>query len=124
MRGAEQQLSERGAELVYVGPVDPGSAAAFRQEHGLAAPVLSDPAGEAFGAAEMRRGIRPMLSLRAVTNGLRALRAGFRQRKVEGNPWQQGGVLVFAANGALLAQQRDVGVGDLLDVDAALRPLG
>ena len=65
-----------------------------------------------------------MLSLRAVTNGLRALRAGFRQRKVEGNPWQQGGVLVFAANGALLAQQRDVGVGDLLDVDAALRPLG
>lgn len=123
MRGAEQQLAERGAELVFVGPVEPTSAAAFRREHGLAAPVLSDAAGEAFAVAEMRRGIRPMLSLRAVTNGLRALRAGFRQRKVEGNPWQQGGVLVFAADGRLLAQQRDVGVGDLLDVAAALRSL-
>ena len=123
MRGAEQQLVERGAELVYVGPVEPASAVAFREELGLAAPVLSDRSGEAFGAAEMRRGIRPMLSLRAVTNGLRALRAGFRQRKVEGDPWQQGGVLVFAADGALLAEQRDVGVGDLLDIDAALRSL-
>ena len=124
MRGAEQQLAERGAGLVYVGPVAPASAASFRQEHGLAAPVLSDAAAESFAAAEMRRGLRPMLSLRAVANGLRALRAGFRQRKVEGDPWQQGGVLVFAADGALLAQQRDVGVGDLLDVAAALRSLG
>ena len=123
MRGAEQQLQQRGAELVYVGPAAPGSAATFRREHGFSSPVLSDLAGAAYAAAELRRGILPMLSLRAVFNGLRALRAGFRQQKVEGNPWLQGGVLVFSADGGLLARQRDVGVGDLLDVDAVLRAL-
>ena len=68
----------------------------------------------------MRRGLRSLVRLRAIGNGLRALRAGFRQSRVQGDPWQQGGAIVFDGASALILEQRDVGVGDLLDVDALL----
>jgi len=37
---------------------------------------------------------------------------------VQGDPWQQGGALVFDGDSALVFEQRDVGVGDLLDLEA------
>lgn len=120
MRGHEAALREAGAQVVYVSTGAPGHAAAFRVEHGLTGAVLSDPPLAAFAAAGMARGLGALLRPRTVANAVRALRAGFRQRAVQGDPMQQGGVLVFGADGAVLAHRRDVGAGDLLDVAVVL----
>lgn len=124
MRAHEQTLSEAGAQLVYVSTGSPAHAEEFRAEHGLSGAVLSDGAGAAFAAAALRRGWGALLRPRAVMNALRALRAGFRQRAVQGDPLQQGGAVVFAPDGAVRARQSDAGAGDLLDVEALLRALG
>lgn len=124
MRAHEQTLAAAGARLVYVSTGTPAHAEAFRAEHGLRGAVLSDGAGAAFAAAALRRGWGALLRPRAVTNGLRALRAGFRQRAVQGDPLQQGGAVVFGPDGAVRARQSDAGAGDLLDVEALLRALG
>ena len=118
LRSLEASLAGGASRLVTVGPGSPEMAAAFRDEHSLQWAVLTDPDGAVFRAARMRRGLRSLLRLRAVGNGLRALRGGHRQSAVQGDPWQQGGALVFRATGALAYESRDLGAGDLLDLDA------
>lgn len=123
LRSLEAWLSDGASRLVTIGPGSAEMAATFRDEHALVWPVLTDPSGAVFRAAGMRRGLRSLLRLRAVGNGLRALRGGHRQSAVRGDPWQQGGALIFGANGDLAYEARDLGVGDLLDLDALRRVL-
>ena len=98
-------------------------AKAFRDELGGAGVVLSDAERGAYRAAGMRRGLFSSLHWRTFVNALRAWRRGFRQTRVQGDPWQQGGALVFDRAGALVHQQLDRAAGDEVDVDALLRAL-
>lgn len=123
MRAHEAAVQAAGAKVVYVSTGAPEDAAAFRSEHGLDSEVLSDVSRAAFAAAGLRRGWGTLLRLRAVTNAARALRAGHRQRVVQGDPLQQGGAFVFARDGRVLAEVCDVGAGDLLDIQAVLDAL-
>lgn len=109
-----------GARLVFVGTGSPPMAGSFAREHAGAWPVLSDPARRAFAAAGMKRGLGSLLRLRFLKNALRAWRSGFRQGKVQGDPWQQGGVLVLDREGVLVHQQLDGAAGDVLDLDAVV----
>ncbi len=82
--------------------------------------VLCDPQRRAFAAAGMRRSLGATLHWRLLKNAVRALRGGFRQGRVLGDPWQQGGVLVFARDGRLVHQQHDRAGGDPLELDAVV----
>lgn len=93
-------------------------AADFAQQHAGPHLVLCDPERRAFAAAGMRRTLFATLHWRLVVNFWRALRAGFRQGRVLGDPWQQGGVLVLGERGQLLHEQTDGVGGDPLDLDA------
>ena len=120
MRGHEQQFAERGAQLVFVGPGTPAMAAAFRDDQQLSCPVLSDPSRDAFTAAGMKRGVLATFHWRTILHGLRALFGGFLPARVQGDPWQQGGALVFDATGTLRYQWHDRAGGDQLDLPALL----
>lgn len=121
MRTRESELSAAGARLVFVGTGLPAMAADFARQHAGDHAVLSDVHKKAFAAAGMRRGLFTILHWRLLGNSWRAFRAGFRQSRVQGDPFQQGGVLVFANNGALLHQEVDAVGGDELDVAAIVR---
>lgn len=120
MRARQQDFAAAGASLCYVSTGTPAMAADFAAKEGLGAAVLSDQGRQAFAAARMRRSLWNLLRPRFFVNLVRALRAGHKQTSVQGDPWQQGGVLVFARDGRLLHQQLDGAAGDLLDVDAVL----
>ena len=120
MRARQPDLDAAGATICYVSTGTPAMAADFAAKEGLGAAVLSDQGRQAFAAARMKRSIWNLLRPRFVGNLLRALRRGHKQTGVQGDPWQQGGVLVFARDGRLLHQQLDGAAGDLLDVDAVL----
>jgi peroxiredoxin len=90
------ELHSRGAELVVVGNGSPEFAAAFREELAFDGTILVDPSLEAYRLAGLRRDFSAALSPRSVLNAWRALRDGYRKRKVQGDPWQQGGVFVIA----------------------------
>lgn len=113
-----------GVRVVFVGTGLPAMADAFAKAHAGGMSVLTDPTRRAFELAGMRRGLLPLLHWRFVANLLRALRRGFRQTRVQGDAWQQGGALVLDADGRVLHRQVDAATGDRLDLDpirAALR---
>ena len=117
MRRVEDQLFAAGARLVFVGTGTPAMASAFARDHAGQHPVLSDASRRTFAAAGMRRSPFAMLRWRFLRNAWRAWRAGFRQRGVQGDAWQQGGVLVFDGSGRIVHRQIDAVGGDPLRVD-------
>jgi peroxiredoxin len=118
LRARDSELEAAGARLVFVGTGTPAMAADFARAHAGPHPVLSDTARASFQAAGMRRSPWSFLHWRFLRNVVRAFRRGFRQTKVQGDPWQQGGVLVFDAQGRLRHEQADRAGGDPLDLDA------
>jgi hypothetical protein len=93
-------------------------ATAFVRQHAGVVPVFSDPARRTFRAAGMRRSLWATLHWRLVVNLVRALRRGFRQGSVQGDAWQQGGVVVIDAGGSIVHRQVDRAGGDPIDVAA------
>jgi len=120
LRRIENELAAAGARLVFVGTGTPAMAADFARENAGPHPVLSDPERRSFAAAGLRRSWFGLLHWRLLRNGLRALRAGFRQGRVMGDPWQLGGVAVFGADGRLRHAEADRAAGDPLDLARVL----
>lgn len=120
MRRADPELASAGAAVRFVGTGLPAMAAAFAAEWAGPHPVLSDPSRAVFAAAGMRRSLFATLHWRLFANAWRAFRSGFRQGKVQGDPWQQGGVLVLDRRGATVHRQIDRAGGDPLDLEAVL----
>ena len=114
---------EQDAEVVIVGNGNQTFAEAFREEFEIEGLLLIDPDLHAYRAAGLRRGRREITSPRLIGNMLRALLSGARQASVQGDPWQLGGVFVFAPGGELRFQFRSAAAGDHADpaeIDAAL----
>jgi hypothetical protein len=120
LRTREPELDAAGARLVFVGTGTPAMAGDFARTHGVGRPVLVDPQRRTFAAAGMTRSLLATLHWRLLRNAWRALRRGFRQTKVQGDAWQQGGVVVVAGGGRVLHREVDRAVGDPIDLDAVV----
>jgi len=101
LRHAQDEIRRRGAELVVIGHGPRRFAEAFRAETGLTAPLYVDPKRASYRALGMKRGVLRAVGPRLLAAAWRALRAGFRIRGVQGDPWQQGGVLVVRPGGGI-----------------------
>jgi hypothetical protein len=99
LRRATEAIHAKGAELVVVGNGDLPFARQFARDTGLATPLYVDTQRHAYRALGMRRDLTSALNPAFLGNAWRALRAGFRQRSVQGDPWQMGGVLVVMPGG-------------------------
>jgi len=123
LRTREADLAAHGARLVFVGTGTPAMAADFARTHAGPHPVLSDASRAVFAAAGMRRTWTSTLHWRLLANLWRALRRGFRQTRVQGDAWQQGGVLVLARGLRIVHREVDGVAGDALDLDAVVAAL-
>lgn len=99
LKGALAQIEARGAELVVLGNGNVDDARRFAREQGIKFRLLTDPTGESYRQAGMRRGLATVVGPSVLGRGLVAWARGFRQNEVLGDPLQQGGVLVIAAGG-------------------------
>ena len=123
MRARDQELLTAGARLLFVGTGSPAMAADFQRAHASPHPVFSDATRRSYQAAGMRRSVWSFLHWRFLRNLVRARRNGFRQTKVLGDPWQQGGVLVFDSHGRVRHCQIDAVAGDTIDLGAVVAAL-
>jgi hypothetical protein len=117
------EIRRRGAELVLVGNGSRHFAAAFREEMKIAAPLYVDTRREAYRALGMKRTVLGSIGPHVLKSAVRALRSGFRQKGVQGDPWQQGGVLVVLPGGEIAYRYLSERAGDhppVADVLAAL----
>ncbi len=88
-----------GGELFVIGNGSVEEAREFAVEHAERFPVFTDPSKATYCELGMKRGLGTVLRPSVVARGLRAMRKGFHQSRVAGDPWQQGGVVVIDAAG-------------------------
>ena len=97
-----EAIRAEGAELVVVGNGRPDQAAQFKEEQGIDFPLLVDPDLTAYRAAGLKKGMGDVFRVRSIRHAVRALRKGFRQASVRGDPWQLGGTFVIGHGGKLI----------------------
>jgi len=123
VRGERKHILDRGAELWVVGNGRPEQAQDFKEQHGLDFPLLVDPELVAYAAAGLRRDLGSTLNFATLGNAVRALRAGFRQSSVQGDPWQQGGAFIISPDGQDLYRHISQAAGDHPDIGELLAAL-
>ena len=96
MRAHEQQFRDRGLNLAAIGLGDAAYAHMFREETGIAFPLLIDEHRRAYHAAGLQSA--NLLHMLRTENNIarkRARTAGHHQHKLGQNPFQLGGSFVF-----------------------------
>jgi AhpC/TSA antioxidant enzyme len=95
-----KEAHRKGANVAFIGNGLPPMAKGFAQRMGLDgdALVLTDPRRESYRRAGFRRGLWATLGPRALLKLIPAL-FRFGPRRIQGDPWQQGGTLVVAKGG-------------------------
>jgi len=97
LRAHEQAFRQRGANLAAIGLGDAHYARLFREETGIAFPLLIDEQRQAYRAAGLRNAnLLHLLRSENNTARNRARSAGHHQHKLGRNPFQLGGSFVFA----------------------------
>jgi hypothetical protein len=120
---AQDRITAAGARLVLVGNGAPSFIAGFREETGVTGALYTDPTLATYRALELRRGVGGLLG-RTWLHAARAMRAGFRQGRIQGDAFQLGGVLVVRPDGAIVYRHPSAEAGDHPPVDELLRALG
>jgi hypothetical protein len=96
LREHQSEIKARGANLAAIGTGDFHYARAFREDTGIAFPLLIDVERAAYRAAELKSA--NLLHLLRRDNAIarkRANAAGHRQHKLGENPFQLGASFVF-----------------------------
>ena len=119
-RSRKAELDQLGVGLFFVGSGNPMMAADFRDFLRLEVPVWVDTRRETYRFLQFQRQTWMLLDTRLWANGLRATRAGFRQGKTQGDPWQQGGVLVVRRGGEPVYSHASATAGDHPPLDLVL----
>jgi hypothetical protein len=111
--------------LIFVSTGNPIMAAAFRERLGLDAPIWVDRHRRTYQHLGFKRGLFNTLGPKSVLHYLRSFRKGFRQGRTQGDPLQQGGVVVVRKGGQPVYGYASAEGGDLPPTDqviaAALR---
>ncbi len=112
MRDAIDEIESRGARLVVVGNGAPHQAKAFAEQESITFTLWVDEKMRAYEAAGLKRGVGALFGRRSAGHMARALKAGFRQTRTKGDPWQNGGAFVITTDGRTLFSQVSRESGD------------
>jgi len=123
LAGRLEEVRAAGAELIFIGNGRPDQAADFARREVPGCTVLTDPSLRAYQALRMVRGVRATLGPASIAAGVGAALRGRRQTRLEGDAWQQGGLLLLGPGGRVLFLQRNRNAGDRPDLDGALAVL-
>ena len=118
-----EDIESRGAGLVLASTGNPHFAKTFREDRNVTVPLVVDPSGAIYEAAQWRTSLGSTVSLATMKNARRATAAGFRQGRTRGLPFQQGGVLVVQPDHTIGFRYESEVAGDhpaIADVLAAL----
>jgi len=118
-----EAIRARGAELVLVSTGAPYFAKAFKEDRNITVPMVTDPSGKLYEAADWQKGVGATFSPRTLKNASRAMGAGFKQGRTQGRPFQQGGVLVVRPDQSVAYRYASAVAGDHPDPAEALAAL-
>lgn len=73
-------------------------------------PVFTDPSRSSYRLAGLKRSLG--LGIASIGHARRAMSAGHRQGRTQGDPWQQGGILIVDTDGRTVWRHVDGTAGD------------
>ena len=115
------EVESMGARIVAIGNGTSSMARGFVQQFKVPFPVFTDPGRQVFALAGMKRSFGIGLHTFGVAG--RAMKAGFRQGRTQGDPWQQGGALIVLPPGEVVFEHVDQGAGDHVAPEVVLAAL-
>src|SRR3954469_13591687 len=115
------EIEKAGAKMLFIGNGKAEHAKWFVENLALGdLPVYTDPRRASFREAGLKAGVARVASPKALLNAARALKAGFRQSRTKGNPWQMGGVVLIDAKGKTRWTHIEENAGEIADPDGVL----
>ena len=123
MRPYAERIRTVGAELTIIGHGSVEEARAFRQELALDVPLLTDPSRQAYRVLGLPRSRSSVFNLRSLRHSLAARRRGFRQTRVAGDAFQQGGLIIVATGGVEVYRFISRSAGEHPSPDVVMRAL-
>jgi len=109
-------------KLVFIGSGTPLMAKDFQAFMNVSElPVWTDPRRQTYAHLGFKRGLGTIFDTAALKYAVRALRAGFRQGKTQGDPLQQGGVLVVKRGGEVEYGHASATAGDHPPIETVIR---
>jgi hypothetical protein len=121
LREHENKFRERGATLAAISLGDLNYARLFREETGIAFPLLIDEERVAYRAAELRSAnLLHILRRDNARSRARARAAGHTQHTLGRNPFQLGGSFVFAPGNRDISAHLSKTFGDNASINALL----
>ncbi|MGM0576399.1 MAG: peroxiredoxin-like family protein [Myxococcota bacterium] len=115
------EIRSLGAEIHAVGNGTPHMARDFASRFDVSFPLWTDPSRQTYRALGMKRAFG--LGLKSLVRGRRAMAAGHRQGRTQGDPWQQGGAVVITPRGEVIWSHVDEGAGEEIPVEDLLDAL-
>jgi alkyl-hydroperoxide reductase/thiol specific antioxidant family protein len=125
LRPHADEFEKAGAKLAVIGNGQPAMAKSWARHNGFppSVAVLTDPARKSYDVAGLKRSFTATLKPAAAVSFVRALRRGFRQGRIQGDPWQQGGALVVRPGGKVVFQHVSSAPGDHASASTLLAAL-
>jgi hypothetical protein len=120
----KEKLDTAGIPLVAIGSGSPRGARHFIEKLHFTGEMYVNRNLSAYRAFKLERGFLKTLGPAALFHGIQAMREGFRQGRMDGDTWQQGGVFVMGPGSTLIFQHRNKFAGDHADLDAVLAAAG
>ena len=123
MRGAYDEITAAGADVVAIGTGNAMYAQAFVDDEQIPFLVLVDDDGEAARAAQVKGGAGAMVKLASpsvLRATRRAMKAGHRQHKNGPRTTQLGATFVVGPGDQVVYEHLDDDVGDHAPLDAVL----
>lgn len=110
--------------MVAIGNGHARWAQAFIEDEGIEFPVYVDPGKRLYDEFDMQHGRKKVFNRKSKAHSERAQAGGFRQTATKGDPWQNGGVIVFDQDGEIIYSHIEEVAGDLADLDDVIAALG
>jgi hypothetical protein len=123
LRGRLDEVHAAGAELVFIGNGSPRLAKRFAETRARGVTVLTDPSLDVYRALGMKRSVIATLGPQTWLGVARSLARGNMQQVVQGDPWQQGGLLAMARGGRIVYRRPNRDAAERPDLAAALEAL-
>jgi len=124
LRDHEQSFRSKGAVLAAVGLGDRNYARMFREETGIAFPLLIDETRQAYRVADLKSAnLLHLIRSENAAARKRARAGGHYQHKLGQNPFQLGGSFVFGPGNVDLFVHMSQTFGDNATVTALLEAL-
>lgn len=120
---AHDSITDAGYNMAIIGNGTAMHLQDFIEHYPGVTSIYTDPSLQTYRALELNHGVSSLMSLRLVSNGLRATRSGHKQGHTAGDPLQQGGIAVISQQGNVLFVHREHTSGDHLPSDRLLNTL-